>query len=301
VANRGIFQNMNTTNNNTLVLNSLPDASQYNPCVASNAQQVIAATGTIDMEELVLTTQSSTANGIIIGASSVNFPSTNAPTSGQALLASNDSSNKIPTTSWVQSAIAATGYVYSVRYTTDQAVTTPINCRSIDLLVMGAGGAAGILTIDGGTTYYGGSGSGGNTIAANGIPMGELEELQLTFSLTSGTGSSTITHNAVVLARAFNGNAGVNGIIGSNASGGASNTTIGVGDTSVASWYNTFGLAGVSSNTNGTGFPIMATGGGTPKGTTIWANSAAGTGQRTSASGQVQGGGYVLITYHIGA
>jgi hypothetical protein len=45
-------------------------------------------------------------NGVLITNSTVNFNDTTAPTSNQVIPASNDSSTKIPTTAWVQSAIS---------------------------------------------------------------------------------------------------------------------------------------------------------------------------------------------------
>jgi len=289
-----------TNGSNSLILNSNASATQYNPCV-TNGAQVISGNGTVDNETLILTTQSTTNNGIIINNSSVNFSSTNAPTSNQTLLASNDNSNKIPTTAWIQSILSSAGSVYSVRYITNQTVVTPNNCRCIDLVVMGAGGAAGDFFMDPTTfmMYFGGSGSGGNCISANGIPMGSGESLNLTFSLTSTTGSTTVTRNSVILARAFNGNKGTNGSLNTDAAGGTTNTTIGVGDTSFASWYNTFGSPGGTSQINGIDPPDMVvTSVSCPKGNSTWVDGGNGMGEKLQGSGQ--GGGYVLITYHIG-
>jgi hypothetical protein len=253
IYNRGIFNCMNTANNNRLLMNSNPSISQYNPCVTSTSQQVIAATGTIDTETLVLTTEASTSNGIVIGSNTVNFPSTSAPTSNQTLLASNDNSNKIPTTAWVQSVVGSSaGSVYSQLYYSDQTITTPTNCYAVDILCVGGGGSAGTSTTISGTTYWGGSGSGGNTISCNNIPMSSGESLVLTISGTSSTGSTTLTRNSVTLCRAYNGNAGSNGALNTNAAGGTSNSTIGIGDTSFGAWYNAFGNAGAASSSNGT-------------------------------------------------
>jgi hypothetical protein len=143
--NRGILNVMtnDNINDNRMLFNTNPSISLYNPCVVSNSQ-VIAATGTINTETLILTTQSSTNNGIIINNTNVNFTSLSAPTSNQTLLPNSDNSNKIPTTQWVQSILGSvSGTIYSVRYTTNQTVITPSNCRSIDLVIMGTGGASG--------------------------------------------------------------------------------------------------------------------------------------------------------------
>jgi hypothetical protein len=220
------------------------------------------------------------------------FNSTQLPTAPLAILpASTDSSNKIPTTQWVQLARTC----YSQLYSTAQTITTPANCYAIDVVCVGAGGAAG-ANVSG---YWGGSGSGGNTISGYGIPMANNESLVLTLSSTSGTGSTTITRNAVILCRAFNGNSGTIGTIGANAAGGASNSTVGIGDTSFSSWYNAFGNAGAASTNNGLTAPVMtAPMTGTPKGRTTWANGTLGCAQRIPA--ELQGGGYVIITFHIG-
>lgn len=300
VYNRGVFNSMNTSNNNILSFNTNPTLAQYNPCVTTNSQ-VIAATGITDSENLILTSQSSTNNGIIINNLNCDFTSTNAPTSNQTLLASNDNSTKIPTTQWVQSAISSTQSVYSVLYTTDQTIVTPSNCRSIDIFLQGAGGESGSL-VPGPPTYYGGSGGGGNTISCYNIPMSSGENLILTLTLTSTTGSTTLTRNSIILARAFNGNSGTNGSSGLDAFGATQNTTPGVGDTSFGCFYNTFGDVGMPSSSGGTVLPNMSgVSSGCPKGTSTWANNKYGCGQRSKLTGQNQGQGYALITYHIGS
>jgi hypothetical protein len=295
INSRGIFNSMNIVNDNRLLFNTNPSIGLYNPCVTSTSMQVISATtgsGT-NNDTLVLTTSSSTSNGIIIGSNTVNFPSTNAPTSNQILLSS-DNSNKIPTSSWVKNLL--TTFVYSVRYTTNQTVITPNNCRSIDVTVMGAGGKCGSSVVVSGTVYNGGSGSGANTIVGYGLPMGPNELLVLTFSLTSNTGSTTITLNNNILCRGFNGNKGNNAVLGVNVDGASVNSTIGIGDTSFCSWYNSFGTAGAASYLNGF-FPPTMNMNGCPKGNTNWVLSSNGMAQRDISS--LQGIGYVLITYHI--
>lgn len=188
-----------------------------------------------------------------------------------------------------QQTTAYTATAYTVKYTTDQTITTPANCRFIDIQVMGAGGACGISDT-GPPVYYGGSGSGGNLIYACGVPMGGNESLTLSFSTTSGTGSTTVTYNGSTLAQAYNGNKGSNGSTGGTATGASPNSTPSVGDSSFATWTSCQGSAGSSGNTSP---PSSA---GAPKGTT-YANNKYGTGQKTSS--QNQGLGLVTITYHI--
>jgi hypothetical protein len=177
-------------------------------------------------------------------------------------------------------------------YTTDTNITTPTDCRSIDIILCGAGGAAGPKK----TIYFGSSGSGGNIISANGLPMSGGEYLDLSFSSISGTGATTLRRNGVILASAYNGNAGVN--INNTYSPGASyNSTVGIGDTSFGSFYNAFGSNGADS-INGTQPVMTGTGFGCPKGSGTWTDGGSGMGQRDPDS--QQGPGYCLITYHIG-
>lgn len=222
----------------------------------------------------------------------------NPPTSNATQPASTDSSTKIPTTAWVQSAISYYNTTYTVKYTTDQTITTPANCRAIDILLIGAGGAAGTLIVS--PTYYGGSGSGGNIISCSNIPMGPNEQLDLSFNLTSGTGVTELKRGGLTLAKAFNGNAGTNATGNFNASGATVNNTVGVGDTSFGSFYTSFGSAGADSAIGGTTLPDMTGGVGCPKGYGTWSNGGFGMAQRSQLSGQNQGPGLCVITYHIG-
>ncbi len=91
--------------------------TDYNPITQAGDNLVFAnnTDNTINTENMVLTTNSSTKVGVRITpagnmelAGACNFSSTTAPTSAQTIPASNDSSNKIPTTAWVQSAISST-------------------------------------------------------------------------------------------------------------------------------------------------------------------------------------------------
>ncbi len=238
-------------------------------------------------------------NGSATFNSTVNITSTVPPTSSQIIPATTDNSTNIPTTAWVQSLVGSyLNSVYTILYDTGQTITTPANCRCIDVHCLGAGGLAGVLTKPGLIEYYGGSGSGGNSIIGKGIPIGPLETLVLTFDNTSTTGSTTLTKDAVILARAFNGNQGSPGVINTDAAGGTTNNTIGVGDTSYGSWYNTFGSPGTGSTSNGTVRP-STTNTGTPKGTKIYVNGGYGIGQRTSEPVNLQGTGFCMITYYI--
>lgn len=207
--------------------------------------------------------------------------------------ASTDSSTKIPTTAWVQGAITYNINTYTVKYTTAGTISIPSNCRAIDILLIGAGGAAGAPS----GSNYGGSGSGGNTISANGLPMSD-GSLNLIFSLTSGTGATTLTRNGVTLASAYNGNAGANSTGSFDASGASVNNTVGIGDTSFGSFYTSFGSAGAGSTSNGTVEPSMTGGVGCPKGYGTWFDNDYGMAQKSQSGSQ--GPGLCVITYHIG-
>lgn len=232
--------------------------------------------------------QATNINGALTVNSTANFTALSAPTSSQTLLPSNENSNKIPTTAWVQSILTNAGSVYSRIYTSSQTITMPANCRSIDLFLQGQGGACG--TSDG--TFYGGSGSGGNTCCVNNLPMSEGEILTVTIS-----SSTFVSFNSAVIAQALSGLNGTNSGSG-DVPGGASNTTTGVIDTTLGAFYTTYGNAGASSSGGGIMPPIMSGVLGCPKGVSAWVNGGYGMGQQ-QPFGPI-GPGYVLVTYHLG-
>ncbi len=212
-----------------------------------------------------------------------------APTS-LAVIPTSDNSTKIPTTAWVKSVAGGGGSVYSEIFTTNRFVILPTNCRCIDLVVMGQGGASG--TNNG--TSYGGSGSGGNMVSGYGLPIADGEILTLTFT----TASSSVSWNSITIAQAFSGLTGGNFSSGSNVAGALSNPAIGTVDTTLGSFYTVFGNPGASSSSAGTVPPAMTGTSGCPKGKTVWNNGGFGMAkQQTSSS---IGPGYVLITYHLG-
>lgn len=196
-----------------------------------------------------------------------------------------------------------TGTTYSVSYYTDTpTITIPVGCRKIDVLVVGRGGDCGDPYT--GVPYgYGGSGSGGNSTWANGIPMYEGDVLALTLSTTNSSGSTTLTRYGTVLARAYNGNKGA--ASGTGGQGGTSNTAHpGEGDSSFGTWTFAYGtIGGNGTSTPPTMNPIGAQGYGCPKGVRGWDILKYGTAQRALASAPSGGGdqlsGYCMITFYI--
>jgi len=260
---------------------------------SSTFNSTITANNTSTFNSTITSNSTSNFNSTVNINSTASFTSLNAPTSSQTLLPTADNSTKIPTTQWVQAVIAAGGGggATSNIYTTNQVITMPTNCRSIDVLLMGKGGLAGTQS----GLYYGGSGSGGNTLSCSNIPMSAGEQFTLTFDTTG----SSITYNSVVIMKAFNGLNGGNAVTGFSVAGAATNTTTGISDINLGSFYNTFGNAGAGSTNNGLTPPSMAVAGtGCPKGTNIWGAGKYGCAE--SIPTDAEGIGYILITYHIG-
>ena len=252
------------------------------------------AQGTENLASIVVN-GTSTFNAGITASSSVSFTSLNAPTSSQTLLPFAENSNKIPTTAWVKSVVGVGGSVYSTLYTTNQLITMPSGCRSVDIIMMGRGGLAGATVSSGGINYYGGSGSGGNTLSCSSIPMNEGEQMNMIFT----TASISITIEATAFMTVYSGLNGSTGVIGSAVAGALTNTTPGFANSNIGSFYSTFGGAGAGSTVNGTVPPNMALNLGTPKGTSICVAGKYGCAQRLPSD--AIGPGYILITYHLGA
>ena len=194
-----------------------------------------------------------------------------------------------------QQTTAYTGVVSTstVSYTSNITLAMPTGCKFIDVLVVGRGGNCGNPDIGPPLLAYGGTGSGGNSIWASGIPMYAGEQLTLSFSTTSTTGATQITYLGNVLAKAFNGNDGQPGA--GSASGGTSNTANpSVGDTTFGTWTSAFGNAGTNGGT--TTIPVMGSKVSCPKGISIWGVKQ-GCGQRSTDNATPTG--VITITYHI--
>ena len=234
-------------------------------------------------------------NTLLLNTTNMTISTTAPPTLPLATMPdATDSTTKIPTTAWVQSAIAAGGGgggATSTLYTSSQVVTVPAGCKAIDVLLMGAGGAAGA---DLSLTFWGGSGSGGNTLSCSNIPMNAGEVLTLTIN----NSLSSITRSGVVEMSA---NSGLNGAAadGTAIPGALSNQTNGIADVNLGAFYNTFGRDGAGSTGGGGIQPNMANGAGCPRGSNTWVAGGYGMAQRIPS--EARGPGFILITYRIGA
>ena len=248
----------------------------------------------------------SSGNNITINSNNLIISTVNPPTQSAVQPASSDSSNKIPTTAWVQGAISSGGSlsVYSVSYTSNQTIVTPTNCRFIDIQVISYGGNCGDAVV-GPPVYYGGSGSGGNMAIISGVSMEAGITLTFTFVATSGNAGYVLVQytspsGVINLAKVYNGNKGGNGSLGGIGAGGIPNSTASVLNSNFGSWFSASGNAGVASTLSGSGISIppalSGTGSACPCGTHDWSAGKNGCGQRDS--GSAQGGGIVVITYH---
>jgi hypothetical protein len=226
--------------------------------------------------------------------------STNLPTAPLATLpASTDSSTKIPTTAWVQSAITSGGSTtQTVSFTASGTTTTPTNCRFVDIQVIGYGGECGVSAF-GPPVYYGGSGSGGNMALISGASMEGGLTLTFTFVATSTTGYVQVQYtdasgSLVNIAKVYNGSKGADASIGSGGIGGPVNTTASQTNSNFGAWTTAFGTAGVVGTIN---VPLLSgTNNSCPRGTFSWGSGKKGVGQRDSS--QTLQTGIVVITYH---
>jgi microcystin-dependent protein len=135
-------------------------------------------------------------NGVATFNSGVNFASTAPPTSSQTIPASNDSSTKIPTTAWVQSAITAgsSNTLAEVLVAGNNAGSQDINMNNQNI--------SGVNTISFATTSQ-------NT-AYTGAPAGTYTDTNMTIdangkitAISSGTPTSSVLTGTIV---AFAGN-----------------------------------------------------------------------------------------------
>lgn len=218
---------------------------------------------------------------------------TTLPTAPLATLpAPTDSTNKIPTTAWVQSAISAipTANTYTVNYFGSGTIITPSNCRFIDVNIVSKGGNCGSFFPADST--YGGGGSGGNMAIGMGLMIGPNQSLSLSTNNTSTTGFYQITYDGIVMVKVFNGNDGF-GSTGGGGGGGSVNTTATVVDSRWGTFFTSFGRAGSGGTTNPppTGSNAMC-----PRYVNIWSATVNGCGQRDTTNSTPLG--CFSITYH---
>lgn len=153
--------------------------------------RITATTSAIQFgsSEILLNSSTITTNGTNLSLTNTNvdFTSTIPPTSSQIIPASNDSSNKIPTTEWVQSAISASS---STNITPNSVIITPTSVPSP---------TAGINCYVNNNAKLSFSGNGGNNnsnvqafVANNGV--------QFDFNI----GGSTTPTNAIIMTYRIN-------------------------------------------------------------------------------------------------
>lgn len=220
--------------------------------------------------------------------------------------ASNDSTNIVPTTAWVQSAISAgaTPTTTTLKYTSNATFNTPTGCRFIDIQVIGAGGSQGVSDV-GPPVFYGGAGSGGNMASITGFAITANTSLTLSFVAGDTTGYVQISYTGASvltnIAKVYNGNGGQPGSIGNPAAGASSNSTASVIASRSASAYVYAGTAGLGSTLSGGGSSIppatAGTGTSCPNGCYTYQNGLFGCGGTGTTN---KGGGLIVITYHLG-
>jgi len=204
-----------------------PDGTYSNNIVIGNGTQALGSNKTI----IGTTTQTS-----------MNLVCSNNPTmSGYSQPASSDSTQKIATTAWVQSAIVGigAGKVSSNKYYGSQTITVPSGVYKCDIMVFGQGGRAGQTNQYGSYAVCGGSGGGGQVAMTCGLPVLAGNTFTLTASTTSSTGQTSFSLNfgggTIALCSVYNGNDGSQGL--SSGSGAA-----GAGQTSAITTSSTYGL-----------------------------------------------------------
>lgn len=230
------------------------------PTISNNNNYLILDNSINDsrIQFLTKTSLGVATNNFIIGPdlsifyTPFNFNSTTPPTSNQIIPSPLDSSNKIPTTAWVQSVIPPpTGKTYTVKYTTSQTIQLPVNCCGISVIAVGQGGASGNASNSSvvGLWNAGGSGSAGTTITSNGIlPFKEGSSMDIIISPLFGSELYANTVGATVC-RANNGVAGGNASFGAGGIAGVSNNTW-IVNNAMTSWNVQIGPSGPAGGSN---------------------------------------------------
>ena len=222
-----------------------PDGSYSNNIIIGNATQALGSNKTI----IGTTTQTS-----------MDLVCSNNPTmSGYTQPASSDSTQKIATTAWVQSAIVGigAGKVSSNKYYGSQSISVPSGVYKCDIMVFGQGGRAGQTNQFGSYAVCGGSGGGGQVAMANGLPVLAGNTFTLTTSTTSSTGQTSLSlgfsGGTIALCSVYNGNDGSAGqSSGSGAAAAAQNSAITTSST-YGIWKTGNGSAGVAGSSQSYG------------------------------------------------
>jgi hypothetical protein len=306
-------KNSNNTNNSSIGLYSNLGAGSYGPNVVSNYVGLIATdiSGNVG-PPLIVKTHDTTSNGMFLGGKTAYFgyggagskptnridfdasinktiliSDTNCPELGGTYTAvpSNDSSSKIATTAWVQSALTTTG-CSTIIYTTSQTITLPTFNR-LTILCVSGGGGGGWST----TSSYGGSGGTGSVVYSEiiNIPGSALYPLSFvvgTFGAaapSSGTNGSDGGNSSVTFPSGYTMTAG----------GGKGGTTTTGGLGGVISGTYIYGLAGINGNTLGSdqSLPISVV-------SNALGFGKGGRGARSSSTPSDGLGGCIVLTYY---
>lgn len=215
----------------------------------------------LQVNDLCNITGALTVSGTLTASSTVTLGSVSSsvPTclASYSAVTPSDSSTKIPTTAWVQTAITSSFNTISTQvFTSTSDITFPSGTKYVTIMVVGAGGSAGSAYFTGSAVSTGGGGGAGGFVYINRLPAEAGTFMGCSF--VSGQTSlyylpipnSVITSN-YSLASA---NAGGNGTAGS--AGGAGNGGIGAGATINLTGFGIAGSAvasGVGITTSGSG------------------------------------------------
>jgi hypothetical protein len=279
--------------------------SAYNPPVEntpifnSNLFSVAqSATDTLTTAELDLrylkfpTAQGAEALQAISVSGTASFTNTANPTSTATQPAPNDSSTKIPTTAWVQSAIAQ--YLQPITQTAVNVAKafyppTPYHLKASGYIIAQGGSAGTTNNPDSGTWTLGGAGGGGGGVSFINILLANDEQfLAFNINAFSTAGSVALSYQDLIGTPMCSAVKGGNGGAGGTGGGSGGTGSIGVGF-SGATFTPVSGTAGA----NGTSF--SNTNPPLPAGGTNSLNTSYGFGQRNQALIGFTSGGYVNV------
>ena len=253
-------------------------------------------------------------NPMTLNSANMTISTTNPPTCSATQPSFGDSSQKMPTTAWVQSAILGfapiTAKTYTAQYTTNTSVTLPTDCIGISIRCIGKGGLSGSAsnsTAPATTWNAGGAGGCGATVTSNGIiPFTAGHVIQINFNLYTEVLSTTLSYS---ICRAGAGPNGSNATTTTGGTGGVASTLSSTTNTSIGSWTTSLGTNGPN---GGVGLAFQTatypSTGGTPICQSWNPNTTYGAGQNWNGavtSNSFQGaafsilGGICFITYYL--
>lgn len=193
-----------------------------------------------------------TQNGSSINTNALIVNSTNIRTLTPTIPSTLDSSDKIPTTAWVQNVISTlpNNKTYTTLYTTSQTIQLPVNCAGISVVAIGQGGASGNASnsVSVGLWNAGGTGSAGTTITSNGIlPFKEGSFMDII--ITPFLSELYATSIGATVCRANCGAVGGNASFGAGGLAGVSNNSW-IVNNAMTSWNVQIGPSGPAGGSN---------------------------------------------------